>query len=140
LAKSNVDVRWQGLTGPAGCWSGWFKFATTKGGKTSTAAVIPTTNGYAFGLRHQSLEWHGGYHTFVMQYGTGAASNFSTSIDDPTPYLRHSASFQVVEHLLFQPDDRFAIMPIFIYQRAKDGNPRHDWHQWDSLGARPAVF
>src|SRR4029077_16441496 len=63
LAKNNVDVRLYGLKGPAGLWSGWFDFATTKGGKTSTNAVVPTTNGYVFGLRHQSLEWHGGYHT-----------------------------------------------------------------------------
>ena len=140
LAKNNVDVRLYGLKGPAGLWSGWFNFATTKGGKDSTGGVVPTTNGYAFGLRHQSLEWHGGYHTFMAQYGTGAASNFSTSIDDPTPYIHNSARLQFVEHLLFQPNDKFAIMPIFVYQRAKDGNPRHDWNQWVSFGARPEVF
>ncbi len=140
LAKNNVDVRLYDLKGPAGFWGGWFDFATTKGGKTSTGAEIPTTSGYAFGLRHQSLEWHGGYHTFGIQYGTGAASNFSASIDDPTPYLRSSARLQVVEHLLFQPNDKFAIMPIFVYQRVKDGNPRRDWSQWVSFGARPEVF
>jgi len=140
LAKNNGDVRLYGLKGPAGLWSGWFNFATTKGGQTSTGAAIPTTDGYAFGLRHQSLEWHGGYHSFMVQYGTGAASNFSTSIDDPTPYVHGSARLQMVEHLLFQPNDKFAIMPIFVYQRAKDGNPRHDWNQWVSFGARPEVF
>jgi maltoporin len=140
LAKNNVDVRLYDLKGPAGLWGGWFDFANTKGGKTSTGAEVPTTDGYAFGLRHQSLEWHGGYHTFAIQYGTGAASNFSTSIDDPTPYVRSSATLQMVEHLLFQPNDKFAIMPIFIYQRTKDGNPRHDWNQWVSFGARPEVF
>ena len=31
-------------------------------------------------------------------------------------------------------------MPIFIYQRRKDGDPRHDWNQWVSFGARPEVF
>jgi maltoporin len=140
LAKNNVDVRLYGLKGPAGLWSGWFNFATTKGGTTSNGTAIPTTDGYAFGLRHQSLEWHGGYHTFMIQYGTGAASNFSTSIDDPTPYVHGSARLLMVEHLLIQPNDKFAIMPIFIYQRAKDGNPRHDWNQWVSFGARPEVF
>ena len=140
LAKNNVDVRLYDLKGPAGLWGGWFDFASTKGGTTSTSAQVPTTDGYAFGLRHQSLEWHGGYHTFAVQYGTGAASNFSASIDDPTPYLRSSARLQVVEHLLFQPNDKFAIMPIFVYQRVKDGNPRHDWNQWVSFGARPEVF
>jgi len=76
LAKSNVDVRLYDLKGPAGLWGGWFDFATTKGGTTSTGVKVPTADGYAFGLRHQSLEWHGGYHAFSAQYGTGAASNF----------------------------------------------------------------
>ena len=102
--------------------------------------VIPTTDGYAVGLRHQRLEWHGGYHAFSIQYGTGAASNFSTSIDDPTPFLHSAARLLVTEQVLFQPNDRFAIMPIFVYQRTKDGNPQHGWNQWVSFGARPEIF
>jgi maltoporin len=140
LAKSNVDVRLYDLKGPAGLWAGWFDFATSKGGKTSNGVVIPTTDGYAFGLRHQSLEWHGGFHTFSIQYGTGAASDFSASVDDPTPYLRNSKRLLMSESLLFQPNERFAIMPIFVYQRAKDGIPGHDWNQWVSFGARPEFF
>ena len=140
LAKNNVDVRLYGLKGPLGLWGGWFDFAATKGGKTSDGTVIPTTDGYAVGLRHQHLEWHGGYNTFMIQYGTGAASNFSTSIDDPTRYLRSSARLLAVEHLLLQPNDKFAIMPIFVYQRLKDGNPKHPWEQWVSFGARPEIF
>jgi len=140
LAKNNIDVRLYDLKGPLGLWAGWFNFATSKGGTTSIGEPIPTTNGYAFGLRHQRLEWHGGYHTLSIQYGTGAASNFSTSIDDPTPFLHSSARFLAVEHLLFQPNDKFAIMPVFIYQRSKDGNPLHDWNQWVSFGARPEIF
>ena len=31
-------------------------------------------------------------------------------------------------------------MPIFVYQRSKDGNPRNEWDQWVSFGARPEVF
>jgi maltoporin len=140
LAKSNIDVRLYDLKGPAGLWAGWFDFATSKGGKTSTGAAIPTTDGYAFGLRYQRLEWHGGYHAFSIQYGTGAASNYSTAIDDPTPFLHSSARLIVAEHVLFQPNDRFAIMPIFVYQRTKDGDPQHAWNQWVSFGARPEVF
>jgi maltoporin len=140
LAKSNIDVRFYDMKGPLGLWAGWFNYATSKGGITPTGTVIPTSDGYAFGFRHQRLEWHGGYHTFSVQYGTGAANNFSTSIDDPTPFLHSSARFLFVEHLLYQPNDRFAIMPIFVYQRSKDGNPQHDWLQWVSFGARPEIF
>jgi maltoporin len=140
VAKNNIDVRLYDLKGPLGQWGGWFDFATSKGGKTPAGEVIPTTDGYAFGLRHQRLEWHGGYHVFGIQYGTGAASNYSTSIDDPSPFLHSAKRLLVTEQVLLQPNDRFAIMPIFIYQRFKDGDPRRDWNQWVSFGARPEVF
>jgi maltoporin len=140
LAKNNVDVRLYDVKAPFGTAGGWFDFATSKGGTTPAGAKIPTTDGYAFGFRHQRLEWHGGYHVFSVQYGTGAASNYSTSIDDPTPFLHNSRRLLFTEQVLFQPNDRFAIMPIFIYQRNKDGDPRHNWNQWVSFGARPEVF
>jgi maltoporin len=140
LSKSNIDVRFYDLKGPFGLWGFWFDYATSKGGETGTGTMIPTTTGYAFGVRNQRLEWHGGYHTFSVQYGTGAASNFSSVLDDPTPFLRSSARLLVVEQLLYQPNDHFAIMPIFVYQRLKDGNPQHGWNNWVSFGARPQVF
>ena len=154
LAKSNVDVRQYDLRGPAGLWGLWFDYATSKGGTivsgstlTSPAipTIIPTTDGYAFGIRHQRLEWHGGYHTFSAQYGTGAASNFSnpgngTTIPNPTPFIDRSRQLLITEHVLFQPNDLFAIMPIFLFQRTKDGNPQDPWNQWISFGARPEVF
>src|SRR5271170_645801 len=100
LTKSNIDVRFYDLKGPMGLWGGWFDYATSKGGTVqSTSAVtgaapvgtfIPTTDGYAFGIRHQRLEWHGGYHAFSFEYGKGAASNFSTSIDLPNPFIGSS--------------------------------------------------
>jgi len=143
LAKSNIDVRLYDMKGPAGLWAGWFDYATSKGGNTPTGP-IPTSDGFAFGLRHQRLEWHGGYHAFSIQYGTGAASNFSnpgngTTID-PTPFVNHSKQLLITEQVVFQANDKFAIMPIFLLQRTKDGNPQHDWKQWVSFGARPEVF
>jgi maltoporin len=138
--KDNIDVRLYDVKAPAGTLGAWFNFATGKGGTTPAGQVIPTSNGYAFGIRHQKLEWHGGYHTLGIQYGTGPASNFSTSIDDPSRFVNSTARFLITEHLLFQPNDKFAIMPIFIYQRTRDGNPQHGWDQWVSFGARPEVF
>jgi LamB porin len=77
---------------------------------------------------------------YSIQYGTGAASNFSTSLDDPTRFVNSSARFLLTEQVVVQPNERFAIMPIFVYQRIKDGNPQHPWQQWVSFGARPEVF
>jgi maltoporin len=145
LAKSNIDVRLYDLKGPAGLWAVWFDYATSKGGTTSTGTAVPTTDGYAFGLRHQRLEWHDGYHTFSIQYGTGAASNFSNpgngvTIPNPSQFTNQSAQFLVTEQLVVQPNEWFGIMPIFLYQRTKDGNPQDGWNQWASFGARPVIF
>ena len=139
-AKSNIDLRLYDVKAPGGTAAFWFDFATSKGGTTPTGTVIPTSSGYAFGLRHQRLEWHGGFHTFGIQYGTGAASNFSTNIDDPTTFINSTARFLITDQVLLQPNDRFAIMPIFVFQRTRDGNPQHGWDQWASFGARPEVF
>ena len=138
--KSNLDLRFYDVKAPGGTLAGWFDFATSKGGATSTGALIPSSSGYAVGMRHQRLEWLGGYHAFGIQYGTGPASNFSTSIDDPTPFLDSAERFLVTEHVLIQPNDRFALMPIFIYQRKRDGIPQHGWDEWVSVGARPQLF
>src|SRR5712671_2525793 len=50
LAKNNIDVRLYDVKAPLGTVSGWFNFATSKGGKTAAGPAIPTTDGYAFGL------------------------------------------------------------------------------------------
>jgi maltoporin len=139
-AKSNIDVRFYDLKGPAGLWAFWFDYAAAKGGTEQNGTVVPTTDGYAFGIRHQRLEWHGGYHAFSIQYGKGAASNFSTSIDDPTPFLKNTERLLIAEHLLLQPNDRFAVMPIFVFQRERDGQPGHGFNNWASFGVRPEVF
>jgi maltoporin len=139
-AKNNIDVRLYDLKGPFGLYAVWFDFANAKGGTTPSGTVIPTANGYAFGLRHQRLEWHGGYHAFSIQYGKGAASNFSTSIDNPDPFIKSSERLLIAEHLLIQPNDRFAVMPIFIFQRKRDGQPGHGFNDWASFGVRPEIF
>src|SRR5208282_2857020 len=136
-AKSNIDVRFYNLKGPLGLWGAWFDYSVAKGGTAQNAQLIPTADGYAFGIRQQNLEWHGGYHTFTFQYGKGAASNFSTSLDNPSPFLKDSERIQIAEHLLVQPNDRFAIMPIFVFRRSRDGQPGHGFNDWASFGVRP---
>jgi maltoporin len=140
-AKSNLDVRVYDLkTRRAGIFGGWFDYATEKGGTTADGLVIPTTSGFAGGLRLQKLEWHGGYAAASIQYGTGAASNFSTSVDTPTPFQKSSERLLIANHWLLQPNDRFAILPIFIFQRTRDGVPLHGHNDWVSFGARPEIF
>ncbi len=139
-AKRNLDLRLYDVNAPGGTLAGWFAVANAKGGTTSDGTVIPSSTGYAFGIRHERLKWHGGYHAFDIQYGSGAASNFRSSLDDPTSTLDKAARFLITEEVLFQPTDRFAVMPIFVFQRTKDGDRQHGWNQWLSFGARPEWF
>ena len=139
-AKSNIDLRLYDVNGPGGTLGFWYNYATAKGGTTQKGTGIPGTDGYAVGFRHQRLNLEGGFNTFLVQYGKGAASNFSTSLDDPTSYLKSSERLLITEQLLIQPNNKFAIMPIAIYQRVKDGNPQLRTDQWLSLGVRPQWF
>jgi maltoporin len=138
--KSNLDIRLYDLKGPVGLFGGWFDYATEKGGTTTTGQVIPTTSGFAGGVRLQNLEWHGGYNAVSVQYGTGAASNFSTSVDTPSTFQKSSERLLIANHMLVQPNDHFAIMPIVVFQRTRDGNPLHGHSDWASFGARPEIF
>jgi maltoporin len=139
-ARSNLDMRLYDVKAPGGTMGLWFDLATSRGGTTPTGEVIPTSTGWAIGLRHQRLEWLGGFHVFGIQYGKGPASNFTTTIPDPNPFLDSAERFLVTEQVLIQPNDRFAISPIFVYQRQRSGIPDTGWDEWVSFGARPEFF
>jgi len=153
MTTSRIDATVYDVKGPLGLWGIWFDYATSKGGQMTSTSVpgssvvadIPSSDGYAYGIRHQRLEWHGGYHTFLIQYGTGAASNFSgpgigTTIPTPSPDTAKSRQFLATEQIVLQPNDKFAVMPIFVFQRLKNLNTQNEWQQWLSFGVRPQVF
>src|SRR5580692_1084911 len=153
MTTSHVDATVYDVKGPLGLWGVWFDFATSKGGQITSASDpnsttltnVPSANGYAYGIRHQRLEWHGGYHTFLIQYGTGAASNFSgpgigTTIPTPSLDTAKSKQFLATEQIVLQPSDKFAVMPIFLFQRMRNLNTQNGWQQWVSFGVRPQVF
>ena len=136
-AKNNLDVRLYDVNAPFGKVGFWYNLAIAKGGALPDGTVVPTITGQAFGFGHLRPEMLGGYNRFSIQYGTGAASNFSTSIDTPTSFLKDASTLLVTEHLLIQPSERFSIMPIFIYQRHKSGRKQDGSDEWISFGARP---
>lgn len=138
LAKSNIDLRIYDMKGPFGKFSVYYNFANVKGG-VANGVKYPTLQGNAFGVQYLRPEFHGGYNKFTIQYGAGAASNFSTFIDAPSPYLADSHTFRITEQVLVQPNDRWSMMPIFLYQRHKDGNPAHGTDTWVSFGVRPVI-
>ena len=136
-SKNNLDVRLYNVNAPLGKIAFWYNIAAAKGGTLSDGTVVPTITGQAFGFGHFRAEMLGGYNRFSIQYGRGAASNFSTSIETPTPFLKDGSTLLITEHLLIQPNERFSIMPIFIYQRHKSGREQDGTDEWISFGARP---
>jgi maltoporin len=143
-AKATLDVRLYGVKAPGGELGFFADYSDAKGGTqtggTQPGTVIPSTDGFAVAVRHTRTEFFGGFNSFAVGYSRGSSSNLSTSLDDPTFFLKNTERFLVTENLLIQPNDRFAIMPLAIYQRTRDGNPAHGWAQWVSLGARPVFF
>lgn len=139
-AKSVLDARLYEMKAPHGKFGIWYDYSFSKGGTTSDNLAVPSVGGWAIGFGHTRTELWGGYNRFSFQYGTGAAANFSTSIDDPTQYLKNASTFRFTESAVFQPSRYFAIQPAIVYQRQNTGVPNTDPNTWFSIGARPVIF
>jgi len=68
----------------------WFNYAVAKGGTQQNGTLIPSANGFGVGFRHTRTEFHGGFDELSVGYSKGGASNLSTSLDDPNPFLKHT--------------------------------------------------
>src|SRR5664279_545632 len=138
--KSLLDVRLYGIKTPVGQFGVWYDYSYSKGGTLADGTQVPSTGGWAIGLGHTRQEWLGGYNRISLQYGVGNAANFSTGIDEPTVYLPNAHTFRFTDSAVIQPNDKFAVQPVFIYQSQTDGNPANGTSTWVSLGARPVWF
>jgi maltoporin len=139
-AKSNLDVRLYDVKTPAGKLGFWYDYSFSKGGTLPNEQTVPSTAGWAVGIGHTREEWLGGYNRISLQYGVGNSANFSTAIDEPTVFLPNAHTFRFTDSAVIQPNDKFAIQPLVIYQVQTDGNPANGKNQWFSAGARPVFF
>jgi maltoporin len=139
-AKSNLDMRLYNVKALGGEMGVWYDYAFSKGGAVSNGQNVPSVGGWAVGLGHVRQEWLGGYNRISLQYGVGNAANFSTGIDEPTVYLPNAHTFRFTDSAVIQPNDKFAIQPVVIYQLQTDGNPANGTNKWFSLGGRPVFF
>jgi maltoporin len=138
--KSLLDARLYGVKTPNGKLSLWYDYSFSKGGTLSDGTQLPSTGGWAIGIGHTRQELWGGYNRISLQYGVGNAANFSTGIEYPTRYLANAHTFRFTDSAVIQPNDKFAIQPVFIYQSQIDGNPADGTNTWLSFGARPVWF
>lgn len=141
VAKSTIDLRWQDIKAPGGQLSGWYDYAYSKAGTVTADGVsLPSAGGHAAGIQHRRTEFYGGYHSAAFQFGNGAASNMVTTSQAPTQYWQDAKTFLFTDHALIQPNEKFAIMPIFIAGWHNPGNPGASYARWTSFGARPIWF
>jgi maltoporin len=138
-AKQSLDARLYDVRVPGGLFGVWYNFAYAKGGTTGDGRVIPTETGHALGIAHTATELFGGYNRFTVTYGRGAASNFSTAVEIPEPGAKESAHLLVTDHMLIEPNERWAVMPLFIYDRRTGGSAGDGVDKWVSFGARPLL-
>jgi maltoporin len=138
--KSNLDARLYGVKTPVGELGFWYDYSFSKGGTLSDGTMLPSTSGWAIGIGHTRTEWLGGYNRVSLQYGVGNSANFSTGIEYPTVYLQNAHTFRFTDSAVIQPNNKFAVQPVFIYQQQTTGNPADGTNRWLSFGARPVWF
>jgi maltoporin len=138
--KSVLDARLYGIKLLGGELGLWYDYSFSKGGALDNGTQVPSEAGWAIGIGHLRQEWAGGFNRVTFQYGTGNAANFSTSIFEPTVHLPNAKTFRFTDSAVIQPNNHFAMQPIFIYQSQTDGNPANGTNTWVSFGARPVWF
>jgi len=148
LAKQNIDLRLSDIHVPFGKLILWFDYSNVRGGDVTnvfnsdgSTIDVQSSSGFAVGLFHRTAEesFLGGYNQFSIQYGTGAAYNFQSTLDSAGPDLNDAWHFRVTDHFTIQPWKHFAIQAVGLYDRIHYGGPDSD-NRWISVGARPVFF
>ena len=148
LAKQNIDFRLTDIPVPLGKLTLWVDYSNVRGGDVSNAfnpdgsnIHVQSSSGWAVGLFHRTPEetFLGGYNQFTIQYGAGAAYNFSSTLDSAGPNLDDAWHFRVTDHFTIQPWKQFAVQAVGLYDKIHYGGPDSD-NEWYSLGARPVFF
>ena len=137
-AKQNVDVRYYGLKILGGEGGFWYNRAWGTPLNPGAERYLHD-HGNAVGFEHKVSEVAGGYQKFTIQYGTGAAANFSTNLSEPAYLLFRPRTLLITDHMLLQPASNFALMPSFVARfRSADGLASDQ--KWIAFGAQPAWY
>ncbi|MFL6589553.1 MAG: carbohydrate porin [Chthoniobacterales bacterium] len=102
--------------------------ADSKDGKNGPVSAETVTGGFL-----------GGYNNFSIQYGSGAAYNFASTLDASGPDLDDAWRFRVTDHFTIQPCPSFAMQAVGIYEETNFGGP-NSRQKWASIGARPVYY
>ncbi len=139
-AKLNFDARWYGLDVGVGTLALWVNVAQAKGGATEDGTVIPSSVGWAAGVKHLIEHFGGGYQNLLIAYGQGIATNFRADVAPVTVFQEDAKRLLITDHMLLRPTHWFGMMPVLIYQRSETGDAAAGVNHWFSAGARPILY
>lgn len=148
VAKQNIDLRLYDIDVPLGKLTLWFDYSSTKGGEvrdvfdaTGAPFSVQSSTGWAVGAIHRTPEEaiFGGYNEISVQYGSGAAYNFASTLDASGPHLDDARRFRVTDSFTIQPCPHFAMQAVGIYEDTRYGGPNSS-ETWASFGLRPIYF
>ncbi len=134
-AGQNLDVRYYDVKLLGGESMFWYNRAW--GTLDQTQRLHDSGN--AVGFHHKVNEVLGGYQKFTVQYGTGAAANFSTNLPPSNALLFPPRVLLITDHLLMQPSPKFAVMPSFVVRYTKARNLPFE-QKWVAFGAQPVWY
>ena len=148
LNKNNFDFRLYGLAAPGGTWSVAVDVAHFNGDTVQTggAPVVVKDDLGASGSVVYEHAFQGGRYKAVVQYGTGAASDFRSVLTAPvgrtyTPGeivdLGQQWQFRIVNDVLVEQRGPWELQAVSIYQELDNGAPADARIRWVSFGARP---
>ena len=148
VAKQNIDLRLYDIDVPLGKLTLWFDYANTKGGDVRNVTnpdgsplSIGSSAGWAAGFIHRTAEeaFLGGYNELSVQYGSGAAYNFASTLDSSGPDLDSASRFRVTNHFTIQPSTHFAMQAVGLYEETDYGGENSN-ERWVSVGMRPIYY
>jgi maltoporin len=148
VAKQSLDLRIYDVPALFGNFTFWLDYSNTQGGKVGNTfnpdgspLSIQGSSGWAVGLIHRTggEALFGGYNDFSVQYGTGAAYNFASTLDTSGPNLDDASRFRITDHFTIQPSPRFAIQAVGLYEETEYGGSNSN-ERWASVGMRPVYY
>jgi maltoporin len=148
VAKQNFDFRITDENWLPGKTTLWLDYSNTQGGEVrnvfkpnGSPFKIGSAPGWAIGLIQRTPEeaFLGGYNEFSIQYGSGAAYNFASTLDTSGPDLDDAWRFRVTDHFTIQPVKQFAMQTVGLYEETEFGGP-NSRNRWASFGIRPVYF
>jgi len=136
-AERNLDIRYSHVKFLGG--EGGFWYNRAYGSRAPQRSDPLPNHGNAFGFQHVLNEVAGGYQKFTLQYGDGAAANFSTTPFEPSYLTNKPRTVLVTDHLLLQPNPAFAVMPSFVFRTIRSKGLKSE-QKWVAFGAQPVWY